>query len=150
HMRGEIDPKHAAAVGVIGQRDSGAYTDLENSSADAFAGSNRRPSAPFEYRAEHQIIDWRPSRIDLCDSISVDIGSHHVSRSSPISGSTSRGETHARHEHLAHWPAALSGRRALRLQCQAVGPARPQERVKVLRKSDDTLMSKRAGCAVGL
>src|SRR5262245_60033293 len=58
------------------------------------------------------------------------------------------GETHARHEHVAHWSAALSGRRALRLQCQAVGPARPPERVKVLRKSDDTLMSKLAGCGV--
>src|SRR5215831_15094030 len=108
-MRGEIDPKHAAAVGVIGQRDSGADTDLENSSANAFAGSYRCPSAPFKYRAEHQIIDGRPSRIDLRDSISVDIGGHHVSRSSPISGQHLRWRRNARHEHVARRPAALSG-----------------------------------------
>jgi hypothetical protein len=84
HVRGEIDSEHAAALGIIGQRNSGADADLEDSPANAFAGSNRRPSTSFEYRTKHQIIDGRPSRIDLGDSVSVDIGSHHVSHSSPM------------------------------------------------------------------
>src|SRR5262249_29141093 len=109
HVRGEIDSEHAAALGIIGQRNSSADADLEDTSANAFAGCNRRPSTSFEYRAEHQIIDGRPSRIDLGDSVSVDIGGHHVSRSSPISGSTLFGDTNARYGHVTHRPAALSG-----------------------------------------
>ena len=65
HRLGNVDAAQPDIGRIVGQRHPGADADFKNAAADAFGGGDRGVAAVLEHRAEHQVIDRRPSRIGL-------------------------------------------------------------------------------------
>src|SRR5271165_7246138 len=95
HFLRKIDPDYAIVAGIVGERDTGTDTDLENSAPHSLGCSDRRPPPALEYGAKDKLVDGRPARIrlpytDLVDfpgqflanSIRHETFSSHISRPS--------------------------------------------------------------------
>lgn len=79
HRLGNVDAVQPEVSGVVGQRQPGAHAHFEDTPADAFGRRDRGVTALLKYRAKHQVIDRRPSRVGFFDRVLVEFGARNVS-----------------------------------------------------------------------
>src|SRR5262249_37441438 len=73
HRLGAASAARTLAARILRKRYAAPPPALEGAPADAFRGGDGGMSAALEYRAEHEIIDRRPSRIGLRDRLLVEV-----------------------------------------------------------------------------
>jgi len=74
HRDRQVDASDPTGPGILGQRQSGADANFEDTAAYAFGSGNRRPAAALKHGAEHEIVDRCPACVSLGDSSLVEFG----------------------------------------------------------------------------